>query len=123
MQIIRAVLGFLILTWDRLTPPKPMVREPGRQKAVEAETAAFTLYQLEACPFCVKVRREIRRLNLPIPMKDIGKDPEASRELLAGGKLDQVPCLRITPPAGEVQWMYESSAINAFLRERFSALT
>jgi glutaredoxin len=123
MQIIRAILGFFILTWDRLTSPTPVEREPQRQKAIAGEVAGFTLYHLEACPFCVKVRREIRRWNLPIRMKEIRKEPAAARELVEGGKLDQVPCLRIEGASGkaaDAKWMYESSAINAFLRERFS---
>jgi glutaredoxin len=118
MRLIRSILGFLILKWDAFTAPEPMHRDPEKQRQIEAETSTMTLYQLHACPFCVKVRREMRRLNLPIAMKDVGTDAAASRELVSGGKLDQVPCLRIDGPQG-TQWMYESSAINDFLRARF----
>ena len=119
MSIIRAVLSFIILTFDRLTPVTPIRRDPIRQKEIDAAAKALTLYQLEGCPFCVKVRREARRLGLNLAIKDIKREPGAGAELIAGGKQDKVPCLRIDSPTG-VQWMYESSAINDYLRERFS---
>ena len=72
------------------------------------------------CPFCVKVRRAAKRLSLTIPMKDVGVDSNAQAELMAGGKKDQVPCLRITSPSGAVEWMYESSAIVEYLEKRFA---
>jgi len=81
---------------------------------------SLTLYQLEACPFCVKVRREMKRLSIQMPIRDVGKDPGAQQELMAGGKIDQVPCLKIEAPNSPVQWMYESSDINAYLQKRFA---
>lgn len=84
-------------------------------------TKHLVLFQLEACPFCVKVRRQIRRQNLKIALRDIGRDPASARELVEGGKLDQVPALRISKPGTEsaYEWLYESDAINAYLREQF----
>ncbi len=84
-------------------------------------TKHLVLFQLEACPFCVKVRRQIRRQNLKIGLRDIGKDPTAARELVEGGKLDQVPALRIPKASAATgyEWLYESDAINAYLREMF----
>lgn len=119
MGLIRKVLGFIILLLDRLTSPTPVVRDAVTQKMLDEKTARFTLYHLEACPFCVKVRRQIRRLNLKITMKEIARDPAAGVELIAGGKLDQAPCLRIDSAAG-TQWMYESTVINLFLEEAVS---
>jgi len=119
MKGIRAFLGFFILWGDRLTAPRPPTRSAEAQRKLDAQTAGLTLYQLEACPFCVKVRRQMIRQGLMIQMKEIRKDPQANRELIEGGKQDQVPCLRIDASAG-TQWLYESSAINEYLVKNFS---
>jgi hypothetical protein len=116
MKLIRFVLGKIILFLDFAFSPKPEVaRTDEAQQAIDTKTAGWTLYHLEACPFCVKVRRQMKRRMVCVPMKDIGKDSVAWDELMAGGKLDQVPCLRYIDSTGNVQWMYESSDINEFL--------
>ncbi len=120
MKIVRSVLGYVILMLDRLTAPNPPKRLPESQAELDRRTENLILFELFACPFCVKVRRQIRRQGLSIRMKDIGIDPAASAELIAGGKLDQAPCLRIEKD-GKVEWLYESTAINAFLIQNFSA--
>ncbi|MFL5813519.1 MAG: glutaredoxin family protein, partial [Bdellovibrionia bacterium] len=79
------------------------------------------LYQFEGCPFCVKVRREIKRLGLNIEYRDILKNPTWEHEMIQGGGQRQVPCLRIQREDGNVQWLYESSDINRYLIERFRA--
>jgi hypothetical protein len=63
----------------------------------------------------VKVRRQMKRRAVNIPMKEINEAPSNYQELMAGGKIDQVPCLRYRDDAGAVHWMYESDDINAFL--------
>jgi glutaredoxin len=86
---------------------------------IEQETKDWRLYQLVACPFCVKVRRELVRLGLDLRVFDI-KDPKFHAELMAGGKIDQVPCLMIpSSTGGEVKWIYESDEIISFLQTRF----
>ena len=116
MKIIRAILGKIILFYDATFTPKPTVeRAPAEQAALNEKTKSWTMYQLQSCPFCVKVRRQMKRLAIEIPFKDVGKDPQAQKELMEGGKLDQVPCLRYLDSSGQVQWLYESSEINDFL--------
>jgi glutaredoxin len=116
MTLIRKILGFLILTFDRAFTPKPEVnRTPENQSALDQKLSQWTLYHLEACPFCVKVRRQMKRLLITIPLKEINADSSHHAELMKGGKLDQVPCLRYTDETGAEKWMYESSDINAFL--------
>jgi glutaredoxin len=120
MKLIRKVLGFVILALDRIFTPAPEAsRTPAEQNAIDAKLSGWTLYHLEACPFCVKVRRELKRLAITIPMKEINADPRNHEELMAGGKIDQVPCLRYRDDTGAELWMYESSEINAFLRRAF----
>lgn len=120
MKLIRLILGKLILILDRLTAPLPLARAPNDQARIDQATAKIKLYQFESCPFCVKVRRAIRRLNLTIETRDAGRDQSRKRELIEGGGQYQVPCLRIEKDDGVVQWLYESSEIILFL-ERAAA--
>ena len=119
MNLIRKIIGSIVLFLDRTFTPESLVRSEDAQKKVDESTKSLLLYQLEACPFCVKVRREIKRLGLSIATKDI-KTENAYKELMAGGKQDQVPCLRITEGTNFI-WMYESDAINSYLRKNFGA--
>jgi glutaredoxin len=121
MKVIRFVLGKIILFFDELFEPAGLVRTAEAQRQIESEIKAWQLYQLQACPFCVKVRRELKRLSLTIPTREIAKDAAAHSELMAGGKLDQVPCLMIPGANGQAQWLYESSEIIELLRNRFGA--
>jgi hypothetical protein len=77
----------------------------------------FTLYHFQISPYSAKVRNELARLQVDVPMRDILEDPKALEELLAGGKKDQVPCLRIETPGQPTRWMYESGEIVSFLRQ------
>lgn len=118
IKAIRWVLGQLILFFDWLTSPRPMKRSPEAQALVEQRTKQLALYQFHLCPFCVKVRRAMRRLNLPIETRDALNDPAHREALLAGGGEIKVPCLAIQAD-GETRWMYESSDIIAWLEQEF----
>jgi glutathione S-transferase len=80
----------------------------------------MALYQFKLCPFCVRTRRKIRRLGLNIETRDARNDPQWNAELVAEGGKYQVPCLRIADDRGNVNWLYESAAINDYLDRRFS---
>jgi glutathione S-transferase len=83
------------------------------------DTSDLTLYHMEYCPYCLRVRDVMEEMGLEIQMKDTSLDPAARRELIAGGGMSQVPCLRMQHPDGSVQWMYESQDIIRYLRGRF----
>ena len=85
VKAIHAGLGQIILLGDALTRPRPQQRSAQGQATVNAEAAQLSLYQFHACPFCVKTRRAMRRLNVPITLHDAKRDPEARARLLAGG--------------------------------------
>jgi glutaredoxin len=115
MTLIRWFLGKLILLLDALTAPQP--------PAVVIDAPELVLYQFEACPFCVKVRRAMRRLGVRIEIRD-AKLPEHEKALVEGGGELQVPCLRIfeIPQEGRKsespsRWLYESDAIVSFLEQ------
>ncbi len=76
-----------------------------------------SLYHFQISPFAARVRRELARLQVEIPAYDVLEDPKAYAELLAGGGVDQVPCLRIAPPGAPERWLYESAEIVKFLRD------
>jgi len=118
MFIIRWVLGRIILLVNFLFRPKKLQREASAQAAIDAQTKDLQLYQYQACPFCVKVRRDLRRNGLNIMLVD-AKQPENKQQLLTLGGKVQVPCLRIKE-GDEVRWMYESDAISDYLSTRFS---
>jgi glutaredoxin len=121
MAIIRLILGKLILFFDWVFTPRSITREPTQQALIDGQTASLILYQYQACPFCVKVRRAMRRQGLKIETRDVKRNETARDELLAGGGDLKVPCLRIGEGERGDQWMYESSEIINYLEARFTA--
>ncbi|MBE9538298.1 MAG: glutathione S-transferase N-terminal domain-containing protein [Proteobacteria bacterium] len=119
MFIIRWILGTLILSINWLTTPRGVKRDAVAQAAIDEQTGNLALYQYKACPFCVKVRREMKRQSLNIETRDAKRSEAVKQELLAGGGLLKVPCLRIENNQGQVQWMYESTDIIDYLSGRF----
>lgn len=103
---------------NRLFGPTPS-RDGNEQERVDRATARLTLYHFGSCPYCVRVRRAISRLQLSITLRDTLGDPQARSELIQGGGSTQVPCLRIEGTDGHAHWMYESADIVAYLEERF----
>lgn len=118
VTFIREGLGRIIAAMSVLTQGKPMARSQEQQAEVTEACENLSLYQFYACPFCIKVRRQIHQLNLPIDTRDIKKIPQFRSELAENGGRVKVPCLRIEEN-GDVQWMYESNDINAYLQQRF----
>ena len=120
MVVVRAILGALILLLNWIFTPKSIKREVSEQAAIDAQTAKLALYQYAACPFCVKVRRAMKRSALNIETRDAKRNEQFKEELLAGGGRLKVPCLRIEEDNGDVRWMYESGDIISYLEERFN---
>jgi len=114
------IIGPIILLWDKLFPPRSMVRTQEEQQQVDASSNELVLYQFKMCPFCVKARRAIKRLSLNIETRDALREESSREELLAGGGQIKVPCLRIADDAGNTTWMYESSDIITYLQGRFA---
>ncbi len=119
MKVIRWILGRIILILDFLTSPTPVKRQVGVQKDIDSETASMSLYQFHACPFCVKVRRHLKRHSLHIELRDAKAEGEFKAELIREGGRHKVPCLRIEKPDASVVWLYESNDIMAYLNDRF----
>ncbi len=119
MTVIRWLLGRLILLIDFLTAPRGVRRPEAQQALLDRQTAGLALYQYAACPFCVKVRRAMRRHSLRIETRDAKRELRYRQELQEQGGQLKVPCLRIEEPAGQVRWLYESSDIIRYLEQRY----
>jgi glutaredoxin len=121
MKIVRIVLGALILFFDWVFTPRGVKRESEAQETINKETEKLSLYQYKACPFCVKVRRSLKRNSLNVVTKEAKRCETAKDELVNGGGQLKVPCLKIESENGDVNWMYESSEIINYLDQRFAA--
>ncbi len=121
LKVVRWTLGKLILFLDWLFTPRSLKRKPEDQALIAQQAQGLKLYQYKACPFCVKVRRSMKRLNLPIETRDAKRQQNWQDELKRGGGEVKVPCLRISEEDGTVKWLYESSDIISYLEQRFSA--
>lgn len=119
-KILRIVLGPFMLLRERLTRPAGLVRPSDLQQAVDLQCKSLTLYQFTTCPFCIKVRQEMRRLSLPIERRDAQKDLENRNDLLKGSGATKVPCLKITDATGQSRWLNDSGAIITYLQGRFT---
>lgn len=119
-KALRFVIGPVMLLWELVTRPKGLVRPPGLQAGVDQQCRSIVLYQYRTCPFCIKVRQEMRRLSLKIERLDAQKIGKNREDLERGNGQTKVPCLKITDQAGNTEWMTDSGAIVTYLRGRFA---
>ena len=117
MRVIRWLVGKIILFINSITLPKPIQRDKINQNRLDEKTKGLTVYQFEACPFCVKVRRFIRKNNLKIDLKDAKNNETFKYELIDKGGKHKVPCLKIEKTNSKTIWLYESSEIIIFLKK------
>ena len=120
MIVIRWILGQIILLLNFVFSPRGLKRPAEQQANVDELTAQLSLYQYLACPFCVKVRRSMKRQSLNIETRDAKRNDQFREELIQGGGKLKVPCLRIEEESGSVRWMYESSDIINYLEQSFA---
>lgn len=117
MFIVRWLIGRIILLLNFVFSPTGTKRTPELQAEVDASTQHLTLYQLPACPFCVKVRRSIKRDGLNIELRNINQNEDYREELIREGGKRTVPCLKITDENQKVTWLYESSVVVGYLQQ------
>jgi glutaredoxin len=122
-RTVRIVLGPVMLLKEHLTRPSGVKRAPEAQASVDLQCQSLALYQFNTCPFCIKVRQEMRRLSLPIEKRDAQHNTANREQLLQGSGATKVPCLQITEANGQTRWLQDSATIVAYLRERFAAPT
>jgi len=119
VKALRNGVGLIIVGLDKITRAKPIQRDAEGQGKAQASVEGHSLYQLFACPFCVKTRRAIHGLNVNVDIRDI-KHPEHRKALAEQGGRVKVPCMRIEED-GDVRWMYESNDIIEYLNKRVAA--
>ena len=120
-KTLRAVLGPILLLKEKLTAPKGVVRGQADQEEVNRQCRALALYQYKTCPFCMKVRREMTVLSLPIQRIDAQHPGPDRTALQTQGGQAKVPCLTVTDTSGQSLWLYDSDKIIGYLRGRFAA--
>jgi len=119
-KTLRIVLGPFMLLKEAINRPKGLVRSQAAQDAVDQQCKQLVLYQYKTCPFCMKVRREIAALSLPIKRIDAQHPGPDRTDLQTQGGQAKVPCLRVTDTSGQSLWLYESDKIVGYLRGRFA---
>jgi len=117
---VHAIVGPILLSADWLTTPRGIKRDPGEQQRIDKQTKNLVMYQFPSCPFCIKTRRAVKRLSLNIETRDTLRHAPSRQQLLEGGGVIMVPCLRITGVDDSVEWLYESNEIIKYLKERFT---
>jgi len=121
VKALRVGLGQLIIFIDFITRPRKQQRDAAAQAQVVEAAKGLTLYQFHACPFCVKTRRTLHRLNVPVALRDAKNNEQDRQALLEQGGKIKVPCLRIEEN-GQTTWMYESKVISGYLNQRFATV-
>jgi glutaredoxin len=121
LKALRVGLGQMIILGDAVSRPRPQRRSALGQAKVAEEAANLSLHQFHACPFCVKTRRAMHRLNVPVTLHDAKKNPLQRARLLAGGGKIKVPCLEIKENE-QSRWLYGSNEIIAYLDQRFAGV-
>jgi glutaredoxin len=99
----------------------------GWRKQVEEQAAdskgeeirGLSLYQSDYCPFCIRVRDVVSRLDIEIELRDVSESSYAMELVSATGRRT-VPVLRIDGEEGSVDWLPESLDIIRYLEERFA---
>jgi len=115
-KTLRAIIGPIMLLGDWITTPRGIKRGDDEQKQIDAITANMTLYQFKTCPFCIKVRRSIKRQSLNIALLDAQHNQEHREQLMQGGGKIKVPCLKVVDEKGNTNWLYESNQIIDYLQ-------
>jgi glutaredoxin len=119
-KTLRVIIGPFMLLGERINRPQGISRPPALQAEIDQQARDIALYQYKTCPFCIKVRQELRRLSLNIEQLDAQHEGKNRQELVEGGGKAKVPCLKITDASGNSQWLYESGEIINYLRRRFA---
>ena len=111
MKAIRWPIGQVILLLNFIFSPRSPKRAAEEQAKIDTKTQTLSLYQLPSCPFCVKVRRTMKREGLKVELRNISGENNFQQELIREGGKRKVPCLRIEKADGQVQWLYESNDV------------
>jgi len=88
------------------------------QQKVNKAANDLTLYVSDTCPYCARVKKQVKHLNVPLKVKNLDKCHIFQKELLSGGGKAQVPCLKIERRQGS-EWVYRSDKIARYIDRKF----
>jgi len=119
LKVFREGVGGLMAFISYLTRPRKIKRDASAQLEIDQQVKSMSVYQYFACPFCIKTRRTIHRLNIPLEYRDAQVRGGEHRNTLEqeGGRI-KVPCLRIDE-GDQSTWLYETNDIIAYLNQQF----
>ena len=121
MKVIRLILGRSIIFLDFVFTPKPRLRDKSSQDLVNKISKSYSLYQYYACPFCVKVRRFLKKESVNVNLID-AKNEFFKKNLMQSGGMLKVPCLRVESKNKQVKWIYESNEIIDFISKQIKII-
>ncbi|MCM0611945.1 glutaredoxin [Marinobacter sediminum] len=104
-RTLRLILTPFILLSEKLNTPKSLSRTAEEQALADEASKNLALYQFSACPFCMKIRKEIARLGLNIETRNAQHYPQYRAALEAGGGSIKVPCLKVQRDDGSERWL------------------
>ena len=73
MNIIRFVLGRIILFLDWMTSPKPIPISRERIEFIQEKVKDMEIYEFKACPFCVKAKNLLKSKGIEYEEKNIAE--------------------------------------------------
>ena len=82
-----------------------------------SENTQYSLYYYDSCPFCARVLRSLKGLNVDVELRNILEDSKHRTALQKATGRTTVPCLRIET-GNDSQWMFESMDIMRFLQSQ-----
>jgi glutaredoxin len=110
------ILGGMLLTLNALFPAtRKITRTPEQKAALHPKLSPLSLYQFKGCPFCIKVRRALKEMDIELTLRNCESGVYREELLREGGEI-QVPCLKIEE-SGKTRWLYESDEIISYLRK------
>ena len=119
LKVFREGVGGLMAFISYLTSPRKIKRSQAEQQIADEKARSMSIYQYFACPFCIKTRRTVHKLNIPLEYRDAQvRGSEHRNTLESEGGAIKVPCLRIDE-SNKTTWLYESNDIIAYLNQTF----
>lgn len=121
-MIIRWILAMVIGAVDLVFKPRMKQWPPQKKELIDKATENLALYQFPSCPFCVKVRWAFRSMGADIELRNAKGDEKFKNELTSQGGKYKAPCLRIGHQDQGDQWLYESSDIIEYVRQKLTPI-
>ena len=120
MKLKHQIKGLLLTCLDRCIQVKPLARSNTEQCSLDRESRRIQLYFCKTCLSSVKIKRHCELLGLRVVEKDVLRINAYRNELIHGGGVARVPCLRVEGKVGtEPRWLYGIDAILEYLNRRF----